>query len=83
MENQALFAVVERLLDGFDELITNEAITSEIGAVFEVDNRNRSLFIGFDRELIERNNGVVLFADIIIGDKWGGGAEDGFCHLTA
>ena len=68
MENQALLMVVERILDAGDELVAKEAITGEIGAILEVDDVNASGFIGLNGEFTKLNDGVVLFAKIIVGN---------------
>ena len=80
MENHALLMVIERFLDAGDELVTEEAVTSEIRAILEVDNLDLGGFIGFNGELVELNNGVMLLADVIICDERGGGTENSAGH---
>ena len=80
MENHALLMVVERLLNAGDKLITKEAVAGEVGAILEVDNLDVGGFIGFNGELIELDNGIVLLTDVIVGDEWGGSTDDGARH---
>ena len=55
-------------MDAGDELVAKEAITGEIGAILEVDDVNASGFIGLNGEFTKLNDGVVLFAKIIVGN---------------
>ena len=71
------------MLNRFNKLIADDATTSEAGAVFKVYNRSSSGFIALDRKLVEGDDGLVLLADIVIGDKRGGGAENGLAHLAS
>ncbi len=52
-------------------------------ALLEVDDGDFSAFIAFDGELVERNDGVMLVADVIVGDEWCGAAEDSLAHLAS
>lgn len=80
MKNHALLMVVERFLNTGNELITKETVTGEVGAILEVDDLDVGGFIGFNGELIELDNGIMLLTDVIVGDEWGGSTDDGTRH---
>lgn len=78
MKNERLGFGIERMLNGGDELVAQEAAFGEIWAIFEVDKGNFGSFVGLESKLVESNEGVVFLAKIIVGDERSGGAEDGF-----
>ena len=83
MEEHGLLVVIERVLNAFDKRIAKDATARELGAVFEVDKMDGGGFVGFDGELVERNDSFVLRTDVVVRHKWGGGAEDSFAHYSS
>ena len=75
MENQTLLMVVERSLNASNKRVAENVATGKIRAILEVDDGNVGGFGGFNGKLVKFNDGVVLLADIVIGDKRCSGAE--------
>ena len=75
MENQTLLMVVERSLNASNKRVAENVATGKIRAILKVDDGNVGGFGGFNGKLVKFNDGVVLLADIIIGDKRCSGAE--------
>ena len=80
MEDHRLGMIIERLLDTLDESVAKKMAASEVGVVFEVDDSSFGGDRVFDGEFRELDDRIVLFAEVIIGNKRCGGAEDGFGH---
>ena len=78
MENEALSVILERCLDAFDELVAEHATAREVAAILEVDEFDAGGFVVLNGELVELDDGVMLFTDVVICDERSGGAEDGF-----
>ena len=83
MEDKALLVVVEGLLDRGNKFIANDATAGKAGAILKIDNRDRSGFVAFDGELVERDDGFVLPTDVIVGNQRGGGTKDSLAHLAS
>ena len=81
MEDEALLLAVQRPLNRGDELVANEAVLCELGAIFEIDSMDLGVLVGFNGKFIERDDGVVLLTEVEIRDERGGGAENGARHL--
>ena len=77
MEDEALLLAIQRPLDRGDKPVANEAISCKLGSIFEIKSMNLSVFVRFNGELVERDDGIMLLAEIIIGDERGGGAKNG------
>ena len=75
MKNHGLSFGLEGVLDGVKEGIGKKTVFFEMGAVFEVDKSDGGGFTGLDSELIEGDDGVLLFGKVIIGDAGSGGAK--------
>ena len=67
----------EGVLDGGEELVGEETVFFEVGAIFEVDDLEVGGGWVFDGELVERDDGVLVLGEIIVGDSGGGGAHEG------
>jgi hypothetical protein len=83
MKDKALLVVVEGLLDRGNKFIANDATAGKAGAIFKIDNRDRSGFVAFDGELVKRDDCIMLAADIIISNQRGGGTKDSLAHLAS
>lgn len=68
MKEHGLSVACKGGFDASDELIAKNATFSEITMIFKVDNRDAGVFVGFNGELINLDNGVMAFAEIIVGD---------------
>ena len=68
MKEHGLSVVCKGGFDAFDELVAKNATFSEITMIFKVNNRDAGVFIRFNGELINLDNGVMTFAEIIVGD---------------
>ena len=58
-------------------MIREEAVFFEVSAVFEVYGAKVGGGWLFDGELVQLNDGVLLFCKVVVGDGWGGGTEQG------
>ncbi len=65
-------------MNAFDELIAEHPTAREIAAILEVDEFDAGGFVVLNGELVELDDGVMLFADVVICDERSGGAEDSF-----
>ena len=54
--------------DAFDELVAKNATFSKITTIFKVNNRDAGVFVGFNGELINLDDSIMTFAEIIVGD---------------
>ena len=68
MKEHGLSVVCKGGFDAFDELVAKNATFSEITMIFKVNNRDAGVFVGFNGELINLDNGIMTFAEIIVGD---------------
>ena len=68
MKEHGLSVVCKGGFDAFDELVAKDATFSEIATIFKVNNRDVSVFVGFNGKLIDLDDGVMAFAEIIVGD---------------
>lgn len=75
VKNQGLMVILEILLDLGEQEVAEVAVFSEISTRFEVDNRDVGGSGGLSL-FIESDEGIVASSEVIIGDEWGGGAED-------
>ena len=51
-----------------DKLIAQEATTSKIGAVFKINDGYLGLLVVFDGKFVEFDDGVMLFAEVVVGN---------------
>lgn len=80
VEDKALSVTIKGLGDTFEKWVAKDGATGKEGAVFEVDERNRGKDIRLDGELTKRDDSVVFFTEVIVGDEWRGGAKQGTPH---
>ena len=59
-------------------MITEYSTLSEIAVIFEINNRDISLFIRSDSEMIEFDDGVMVLTKVIVRNEGGSSAEYGF-----
>jgi hypothetical protein len=68
MKEHGLSVVCKGGFDAFDELVAKNATFSKITTIFKVNHRDAGVFVGFNGELINLDNGIMAFAEIIVGD---------------
>ena len=68
VKEHGLSVVCKRVFDAFDELVAKNATFSKIITICKVNNRDAGVFVGFNGKLINLDNGVMAFAEIIVGD---------------
>ena len=68
MKEHGLSLICEGGFDAFDELIAKDATFSEITMIFKVNNRDTGVFIRLNGELIDLDDSIMTFAEIIVGD---------------
>ena len=68
MKEHGLSVACKGGFDVFDELVAKNATFSEITMIFKINNRDAGAFIRFNGELINLDDSIMAFAEIIVGD---------------
>jgi len=77
VEDHGLGFGLQGVLNGSEELVGEEAMFSEVGTVFEINNLEMGGGLIFDGEPIEDDDGFLLVCQVIVGDSGSGGAHEG------
>ena len=68
MKEHGLSVVCKGGFDAFDELIAKNATFGEITIIFKVNNRDAGVLVGFNGELINLDDSIMTFTEVIVGD---------------